>query len=57
MRFKRLIKKNKNNSKMNTKYKVKMQPSVEEGMFLLASRLDKIDYEEKDDNEKKRTSR
>lgn len=46
MKFKYLFNKNKRKVKQGNQNKVKMKPCVEEGMFLLASRLEKEVYDD-----------
>lgn len=46
MRFAHLVNKNKRKAKRGKQNKVKTKPCIEEGMYLLAIRLEKEDYDD-----------
>lgn len=56
MKIVHLFNKNKRKTKQGKQNKVKMKPYIEEGMFLLASRLDKEDYEDSPNSNKRHTT-
>lgn len=56
MKFRYLFNKNKRKAKQGKQNKIKTKPCIEEGMFLLASRLDKEGYDDHSNSNHKYTT-